>query len=443
MTKNETALLAVNSELETIESRSAAILAGDLTDDLDSELKELAGNKRKLLERRSSIRTLIDDESKDQVINVNQGPMPVDCETRERLELRSKARLTDFIQASLSGNPVSGASREYRSSFQIEQGIPIDLFESERIETRADSATPIPSSNTGVNLRPVMPSIFARSVLPRFGVAMPQVGSGAYSIPVITTDLAAAAVAKGADRDSTAGAITAKSTTPHRVSTRLTIQIEDVAAFGNDTFESALRQNLMLALSHQLDNLGLTGDNTGANPQGLLSQLTDPDDPSNVVDFDGFVALAADGIDGGPWAESMKDVRLLVNADTMKLAEKSFRDKEIDEDTTNEARAAIALGETSAAMYLRENCGGLVSSSRMPDTASDIAQVLRYRAGTMGLDGVNATETATCPVWNYLSIDDPYSDSAAGQRHISIHALIGDVIINYLNAYQRVDLKVS
>jgi len=55
----------------------------------------------------------------------------------------------------------------------------------------------------------------------------------------------------------------------------------------------------VLALSDELDDLGLTGDNTGANPNGLLTQLTDPDDPNSVVDFDGFMALAAGGINGG------------------------------------------------------------------------------------------------------------------------------------------------
>jgi len=228
----------------------------------------------------------------------------LDAEGRELRELKGKARVADFLAAEVSGVPVAGASLEYRQAVKVPQGIPITLFEldAKPREERADAATVIPASNTGVNLAPVMPAIFARAVLPRLGVAMPMVGSGAYSVPVITKSQSAAAVAKGSAQESTAGTITPKATSPHRVSARLTIQVEDVASFGNDTFEGALRQNLMLALSDQLDTLGLTGDNTGANPQGLLSQLTDPDNPANVVDFDGFVALAADGIDGGPCA---------------------------------------------------------------------------------------------------------------------------------------------
>jgi len=357
----------------------------------------------------------------------------LDPAARELRELKGKARVADFIAAEVGGIPVAGASLEYRQAVKVPQGIPISLFEldAKPREERVDAATTIPASNTGVNLAPVMPAIFARAVLPRLGVAMPMVGSGAYSVPVITKSQSAGATAKGAKRDSTAGTITPASTTPHRVTARLTIQVEDVASFGNDTFESALRQNLMLALSDELDDLGLAGDNTGANPNGLLTQLTNPDDPNSVVDFDGFVALSAGGIDGGPWAESMMAVRLLVNAETMRLAENSFQ------------TATNYKGELSAAAYLRSNSGGIMASSRMPDTASDIAQVIRYRSGTMGLDGVNAVQAATCPVWSTMAIDDIYSDSGSGQRHLTLHALIGDVIINYADAYTRVDLKVS
>jgi len=367
-----------------------------------------------------------------------------DAEERERRELRSKARFGHFLAAALTGDPLAGESREYRQSLGLESGIPLAMFDAPR-EERADTVTPSPNANTGVSLRPVMPAVFARSVMPRLGVAMPMVGSGGYSVPVITTNLSAAAVAKGTAQESTAGAITARATTPHRVSARLTIAIEDVAGFGNDTFESALRQNLMLAMSDRLDLLALNGDGTGANPQGLLAQLTNPDDPTSIADFDSFVALAADGVDGGPWAESMRSIRLLVNAETMRLAEKAFQlPVFLDKGTgTANVSAVGRRGEMSAAAYLRDQTAGFMASARMPATASNIAQAIRYRSGTMGLDGVNAMEAATCPVWGSMSVDDIYSDAASGQRHLTLHALIGDVIVNYADAYTRVDLKVS
>ena len=147
--------------------------------------------------------------------------------------------------------------------------------------------------------------------------------------------------------------------------------------------------------------------------------------------FDVAGDLAAGGIDGGPWAETMREVRLLVNAEAMRKAETTFQ------------AATNYKGEMAAAAYLRSNSSGFFSSSRMPATASTIAQCIRYRAGTMGMDGVNAARTATCPVWNHLGIDDIFSDSASGTQHFTLHALIGDVLITQASAYERVDMKLS
>ena len=355
-----------------------------------------------------------------------------DAEMRERIELRGKARLVNYLMAASEGRVVSGAEAELRQAAGVE-GVPLELFDLPRRQTeqRADAATTAPATGTGVNVDPVLPMIFARAVLPRMGVDMPRVGTGGYSTMTISAGLSAAAVDAGAAKESTAATLTAKTTTPHRVSARLSIRIEDVASVGVENFESSLRENLMLAMSDQLDKLGLTGDGQNANPQGLLPQLTDPTDPTAVVNFDAFVALAAGGIDGGPWAETMREVRLLVNAEAMRKAETTFQ------------AATNYKGEMAAAAYLRSNSSGFFSSSRMPATASTIAQCIRYRAGTMGMDGVNAARTATCPVWNHLGIDDIFSDSASGTRHFTLHALIGDVLITQASAYERVDLKLS
>ncbi len=251
--------------------RLADLSARETLDDKETRELETLTTEYRTAETQMQA-ALITEAAEREAINADPNSV-LDAEGRERRELRSRARIGHFLAARITGSPLASESAEYRASLNLTEGIPLQLFELDppaRREVRADAATTIPSSNTGVNLRPVMPAIFARSVLPRLGVAMPMVGSGGYSIPVITANLSAAAVAKGAAQSSTAATITAKATTPHRVSARLTIQIEDVAAFGNDTFESALRQNLMLAMSDRLDLLGLTGDNTGANPQGLL-----------------------------------------------------------------------------------------------------------------------------------------------------------------------------
>lgn len=352
-------------------------------------------------------------------------------EVRERLELRSEAKLTNYLRSYMQGNLPTGAEAELMAAAGVSEGIPVELYDvAPPLELRADSVTDSPST-VGVNLQPIFPLIYARSVLPRCGVSMPTVPSGSYATATVTSGLSAAAKAKGAKQDSSAATITSQSTVAHRVTARLSIAIEDIVSVGAANFESRLRSQLMLAMSAKLDELGLNGDNTDPNPHGLLPQLDDPDDPTTAIDFDGFVKLASDGIDGGPWAEDLTAVRLLLNADAMKLAERTFQS------------ASAYKGETSSAAYLRQHSGGLMSSSRMPATATNIAQALRIRMGTMGLDGVNAGELAICPSYASIGIDDIYSDSGSGLRHFTLHTLIGDILIVQRTAFERVDIKIA
>ena len=350
---------------------------------------------------------------------------------QQRLELRSAAKLTNYMLAHAQGRMNSGAELELQQETHV-NGIPAELFDVATRETRADTLAP--TTGTGVNVDPVRPQIFARAVLPRLGVAMPRVQSGSYSTMTVTMGVTAAAIAAGGEYTAGAATLSPQTTRNHRVTGRLSLRVEDIEHVGVDNFESILRQNLMLVMSDELDKLGLTGDNVGPNPHGLFPQLTDPTDPTVDVTWPLFVAAMAGGIDGGPWAETLQEVMMLTNAETMRLAESTFQ-----KGTGNQATP----GDISAAAYLRANTAGFFSSRRMPDTVSDIAGCIIYRAGTMGLDGVNAVRTAVCPMWNEISIDDIYSDSASGVHHYTMHSLIGDVIIEQSNAYSRVDLKVS
>ena len=357
-------------------------------------------------------------------------------EDRERLELRQRASFGRFLVAALRGQAPDGAEGELLAAVGAEPGtVPLELFDvptETRAETRADAATGAPGT-TGLNLDPLRPRIYARSVIPRLGIAMPRVKSGGFATATLSTGLSAGAMAAGAARESTAAAFTAKTTTPHRISARLSIRVEDVATVGVANFETILRQNLMLAMADELDRLGLNGDGQGANPLGLLAQLTDPDDAADAITWGGFVALAAGGIDGGPWAEGLGDVKLLVNAETQRKAETTFQS----------GTGTDTPGELSAAAYLRQHSGGFFASRRMPATASNLAAAVRVRAATAGLVGVDAMRLAVCPVWDILTIDDIYSDSASGTRHVTIHHLIGDVLIEQPDAFEQVSVKLA
>lgn len=401
-------------------------LEGDaFTDDVRAEADQLGGEYADLETRHRA--AIIASPGEDGTTADRSGEPD-----RERAELRQRASLGRYLQAALQGRTVTGAEAELRQAAGVD-GIPLELFDADRpVETRADTPTGAPAT-VGVNMDPIRPQIFARAVAPRLGIAMPRVESGTFGTSTITTGLTAGAMAKGAARESTAAAFTVQTTTAHRVSARMSIRIEDVAQIGVGNFEASLRQNLTLALSDSLDDYVLNGDGQGANPHGLLSRLTNPTDPTTAITWSAFVGLAAGGIDGGPWAEGLGAVTLLVNPETMRKAETTFQ----------AGTGTDTPGELSAAAYLRQHAGGFFANRRMPNTVSTIAQAIRYRSGTTGLDGVNAMRTAVCPTWGEVGIDDIYTDSASGTRHFTMHVLVGDVVVEHADAYEQVAAKLA
>ena len=162
--------------------------------------------------------------------------------------------------------------------------------------SRRRDVTPAPGT-VGVNLDRIRPRVFANSIAPRLGIDMPRVMSGTYASATITTSQGASPKAKSAAIAATAGALTVTTATPKRISARLELSIEDIAAVGQENFESILRENLSLALSDALDNQIVNGDRPDspsgdqvAQLEGVFSRLTDPTAPSAVADFDAFAA---------------------------------------------------------------------------------------------------------------------------------------------------------
>ena len=115
----------------------------------------------------------------------------------------------------MRGRSVDGAERELLDEAGLDDGsIPLELWDT--VETRQDASDAVTAApgTVGVNLDRLQPQIFAPSILPRLGVAMPRVKSGTYASGTITTGLTAGAKAKGAAAASTAAAFTVTSATP-------------------------------------------------------------------------------------------------------------------------------------------------------------------------------------------------------------------------------------
>ena len=365
----------------------------------------------------------------------------LDAEQRERIELRSKAQLSNYLLCAAQGRMVSGAEHELAAAAGV-KGIPIELWDvpvlAERRSTEERAITPAPGT-VGVNLDPIRPAVFANSIAARLGIDMPRVASGTYATATITTSQTAAAKDKSAAIDATAGALTVATATPKRVSARLELTLEDIAAVGQQNFESILRQNLSLALSDELDKQAINGDGQAPNLTGMLQRLTDPSAPAaGVATFDTFVAAFAGGLDG-LWAGTVKDVAIVAGVDTYALSAKTFRDRVID----TGQRGGVSLGDESFADYAGRLYGGWWTSKRMPAKANHIQQAILYRKGRSMAGGSAGMRTAVCPHWGEVAIDDIYSGSAKAERYITMHVLLGDVILVQPDAYAQVSFRVS
>ena len=376
-------------------------------------------------------------ETEDEASKVTDNDPP-DAEMRERVELRSRARLTEYLFSAARGRLVGGAEAELCAAAGVE-GIPLELWDTPQPERRAGGeqrdVTPAPGT-VGVNLDAIRPAVFANSIAPRLGIEMPRVMSGTYSSATITTSQSAAALAKSAAAVGAVGAFTVQSATPKRISARLELTLEDIAAVGQANFEAILRENLSLILSDQLDIQAISGDGQAPNLTGILQRLLDPTAaPSAIADFDAFAAAHAGGIDG-LWANTLKDVSVVCGPSTMSLSARTFQ------------TATNYKGEMSAAAYAEMNTGGWWTNKRMPVpatfmTVDNIQQAILYRMGRTMMGGAGAMRTAVCPHWNEVSIDDIASGSAKGERYFTMHVLLGDVILVQPDAYAQIAFRTA
>ena len=409
----------------------------------DSYTSEIQAEERGLqdeyvtLEQRSRTAIIAEDQLLDKAKG-EAGDADLDAEQRERFELRSKVRLSNYLHAAAQGRRIDGAESELQAAAGV-NGIPLELFEPAPQQRSAEDRAITPAPGTvGVNLDPIRPYVFANSIASKLGIDMPRVPSGTYATATIATPQEAEPKAKSGSIAATVGAMTVSTAKPKRISARLELTIEDIASVGAENFESILRQNLALALSDELDDQVVNGDQPN-NPsgdqvsilEGVFSRLTNPGAPGGVADFDYFAGAHAGGVDG-LWANAIKEVGIVVGPATYKLSARTFQ------------TATNYKGELSAAAYAMGNTGGFWTNKRMPDASgSNVQQAILYRMGRSGMGASMGMRTAVCPHWGEISIDDIYSGSAKGERYFTMHLMVGDVILVQPDAYSQISFQVA
>ena len=294
------------------------------------------------------------------------GSVTVDAETRERLEIRGRTGVAEFITAAIGRRAVDGAAAEYAAAAGVPAmgHVPMSIFRDGRPETRAITAGP---AVDGV-VQPAVPYVFERSAAAALGIQMPTTGAGQVQIPRITTAPPADTLAKDAAAPATAAAVSLDPQSPKRIAGQFEIRVEDLAVY--PALEDVLGEAMQGSLSDELDNETFNGAAAGLN--GLFTQAAD-------VAVDGAIETYATGIGrfaalvDGRHAYSLSDIRAVVGPSTFAKYMGLIAD-------------GVPLGD-----YLMGALGAFRVSDRMPAVASS------------GQKGIVALTAGPSPIRIYTS----------------------------------------
>lgn len=398
MTKKKKLLV----RLSEVRERLAAISNEDeVTDELRTEAKEL---RTEMADLETKYQAALASEPDD---GGETRETTEDAETRERRELRGKARVADFIASALTGQGVTGASAEYAEAVGVPGQMPLELLEVEA-ETETRAVTPGPSSETVTSTRPTVPFAFARTDAAALGIAMPSVSPGEAHFPSLSSSPPAGMKAKDAAADSTAAAFALAKREPGRLTGQFAIRLEDVALL--PTMESDLRAAITAQMANQLDEQVIAGDGAAPNLSGLFHQATDVAAAGAAETFatgvSRFAALV-DGLHSNGW----NNIRALIGTATFAKYAALFQSN----------------GDMSLYDYLAGKLGALRVSTRVPAVASNAQKGLVV----LGAQG----RPITVPVWRAVQfIVDPYTQAGKGQRVVTAVSLIGSPFVPYGNA---------
>ena len=376
------------NELLQVETRSA---------EQNTEMETLTAEVSK---REPELRAALASEVPTNEVTTSTG----DAETRERRELRGKAKVGAFVSAALNSQAVTGAEAEYAASVDCAAlgMIPISIFDRDRPEVRA--VTPGVDAQTVTHQ--TAPFVFERSISASvLGIQFPVVPPGVANYPVISTAPPSGAVAKDTAAVATAAAVRLDTRSPKRVAGQFEIRVEDLATM--PSLENDLRQSLMMSASNAIDEQVIAGNGTAPNLTGLFKLAADVAIAGAKETFATGVARFAALVDG-QYATSLSDLRAIIGSGTFGLFSGLF----------------AGNGSTSLSDYLSQRLGGFAVSNRVPVVASSGQKGLVVLTGGEGPMRV--------PVWSNMElIMDPFTNAGKGQRIITVTTLVSDPHLPY------------
>ena len=294
---------------------------------------------------------------------------------KELLELRSKVSLVRYANAALRQETPDGAEAEYSAAC----GLPQNQFPLHLLETRATTTGDISTATGGVDpsdhgpasWMPVAPRVFETPVTSMLGITMETVPVGEAVFPILTAGSSPGQFAEDVD-DSTVddGTLTITTLTPKRMTS--TIEITGELEMLVPGIESALRNDVSMAMASEMESQILTGDGTAPNVAGIKQGLTATTNPTAVTSWTDYASLAVSSVDGS-WANSPQDVQILLPIQALTYGATLW--------------AATPAEYMNALEALRKNSRGVLASAHLPNAKgaggvdAKVADGIAIRAG--------------------------------------------------------------
>ena len=335
---------------------------------IKSRLSELSAEENPSVEVRSEMDALTTEFQGNEtrframlIADADAGPIETRTEDHQLRDLERRSSVGEIFDSIRRNRQTTGATAELQKHLGMDRNyVPLALLRDDGLEVRAAATI---SGDVQGNQQPVVNAVFPSPVSDFLQLDQPTVPVGEYLIPVIGTSATAHTPDAGADAAESTGAFTVSTITPGRVQASFRWRREDSAKFLE--LESALRENLNMAIASKLDSENLNDATDGLlGSAGLTARSGDAAAIAAFADYYGLLydSLTVDG----SYAGMASDIKILVGPASYAHAASVYRGNSSD-------RTALAA--------LMAESGGVMTSAHVPAVSGKDQSVIVRKGG--------------------------------------------------------------
>ena len=321
-------------------------------------------------------------------------------EHREAQTIAARANLAVLVDNLLGRRAMASGSAEAeaQAAWGVGSGeIPYQML---GVDMRATTAPDSQGQGAGAWLAYTFP----RSIQAAARIARPQVPAGVHSFPSFSAASSASRPADGAAVSDSDATVRAEMLVPNRVQVSTQIRREDMARYAG--MGAAIAAHLAGAVAAGLDQQALVGD------EGFFDSSSGPLTMVAATATDTFATATSKmyGSVDGQFSGAASEIALIIGSATYGHWAGLYRG---------------ANSDVNAARHM-EAAGTLYVSSGMPAVGSNKQSILAVRGAAQG---------AVQPLWQGVSLEDPYSGSGNGEVKFTA-IMLSDFSVQQQGAYR-------